>query len=742
VNINGKACLLDPPGHEVAPMTAGNGDGQFRADPVLSDGTVGGKKRVLGLMPFEMTLCTGKGGSQGKGSGSIRPSQSVSLERGLALLVDGDWGLCNGKQTLPNGPTVPCVCRVTVRTRKASGPDKASNEGEHNCTAATPPVPLVLRLPLAPQEAAHSAKTFTLRTDKGEQSLPASAAAAWGTGAALEFNLAGEPQHLRVSGPQGREQLLSFHNAPPSGGEEPYPSGRPLFAPQDIHQTGFGSYNVNRFRIYFRVPPTWRLADTWRRCRRERRTVRVLDLERGLPSVEQLADDFRERFDHYFNGGTVGKPTFTKDSPLPQHVEWEGGTEQLARVLRLNIGGQTFLGFEGRLNGLAPAIHVDWVSVAWPLARGFAVQTLRRKHPDWASRLIDSTFIGGPPSLRIAMKVMARLNEYHFLSGRRSWILGKGSEALPGLPDEVYYLDTSSIDRYTGAVHGLGTHHLGRVLLPEWRSVRDSIVTIWSTLLRNYVRLNGFLPYPMPAGGDWLTAPGEPSVLCTEGRLYREELDEAPWVHELMRLHPTLGNQLQGASGVSGPPLQPGVYLAARDLNDFTAPHGRAAWVPTHQFLVLVPNRPGDYSEATLSCAGTRAIVLGVGARDGHLAAGASRQGDEEAFREFCAPPARRGNLFDTEVRKVNVGDRSPDQAIREILAAVSTYERMSRRHPIRYPTPLEQLFETPGCINSNSWVQSLLESLFGYAPDREDMGGADNCRENRIPRWYFREGD
>jgi hypothetical protein len=77
------------------------------------------------------------------------------------------------------------------------------------------------------------------------------------------------------------------------------------------------------------------------------------------------------------------------------------------------------------------------------------------------------------------------------------------------------------------------------------------------------------------------------------------------------------------------------------------------------------------------------------------------------------------------------------DGAIREVLRAVAAYKQAEALRPIAYPKFWQQ--GRDGCINSNSWVQSVIEYTIGKAAVAQDFSGLDLCKDNRIDRSYFK---
>ena len=117
--IQGKLVVLEDYQVDIQPQSCGKGDGAFQSHPRLTSGTVCGKKRVKGEVPFEMLGCSTSQGHLGNGSGTIKPSQQAGQETGLYNLVHGDTGNCSGKLVHPDPKIQPqiinCQCQFTIR---------------------------------------------------------------------------------------------------------------------------------------------------------------------------------------------------------------------------------------------------------------------------------------------------------------------------------------------------------------------------------------------------------------------------------------------------------------------------------------------------------------------------------------------------------------------------------------------------------------------------------------------------
>lgn len=174
--------------------------------------------------------------------------------------------------------------------------------------------------------------------------------------------------------------------------------------------------------------------------------------------------------------------------------------------------------------------------------------------------------------------------------------------------------------------------------------------------------------------------------------------------------------------------LPPGVYVAGRNLNMTGGSLG------THQYLILVPNGPYQFSTRDLGD-GTQGIVIGAHNRR-RLKLVQFETADVRATREYVNLAGSSGGDFDTTVALVNIGSRSLTTTIARLLDAGRYYARYEKRHPIPYPS-IGQMLRGRG-LNSNSWVQSLVQYVVGPRRVQEDFPGNDLLHEKRIPRRYF----
>ncbi len=183
-----------------------------------------------------------------------------------------------------------------------------------------------------------------------------------------------------------------------------------------------------------------------------------------------------------------------------------------------------------------------------------------------------------------------------------------------------------------------------------------------------------------------------------------------------------------------GQALKTGVFVAGRDLE-------RAAFVGTHQFVILVPKDAAKFPECRDLGDGTKGMVVSTIKKDDRLQVAWFDAGDYQATREHTNPGKYVSNFkpdFDTEVAAVNIGGVEIDAAIAKLRSSIEHYVSYERTHSLVYPSNADSIKNKAGLINSNSWAQSLIEHNFGRGKVREDFTGADYGHQNRIDVLYF----
>jgi len=733
----------------------------------------------------------------------VLPAQQIVKDTGQFLQVYDAIGQCNGQIVKPGIPPTPCVCKVTIKSggspaspvvaaaqSLAAAPTQA---GESKRTPLDTKTELVVRLHLPLAEAQTNEDHFRLQAPGCDQTRsPKANAVEDGRHVLLSFGECARFKDectLRIEQEadyDGKRETIphvfvlplnkTLRSAAPVGANV-MPSFRPTMAPLELEVTGCGYYSVNRFRIWFRPRPHWRITPTIATQALPGKIRKRLDARQKMPSLTDLVLDFTDNFDVYFNGGVRGIG-HCDGKPLPQRVEWQKEDrhfwrQNVAKVLRHSFGCQAGLGFQLDLRLFGWDfwdIHVDWVGRIWHDAqRGFAVQTLRRFDPDWSFCTIEKIvgvfrkkFRLNPANEHLMLaRLMVLINEHHFLSGRRSWIIQPDPE-VPG----TYFLESAALERYTGHVHRwLTGNPPSRVLMWKMKSIREVIDRIWCTLLMNYVRANGYEEIRRARAPGWEDSLSTP-VICKSEGAFRDpaHLQSIGWVRETLKAHPTLAEQLRPQDRILPPPngkaLPAGVYVAARDLSaaEFEPENATFFWPGRHQFLVLIPAVPGQFPDVRKIGDETRGLIIGGHVDKGHLVARSFQESDLRAIQEFTNP-AKFVRFyrpdFDTEVHRVDLSNsaRSIDETIAAILKAIRAYQRHTARTPIRYPAKWELVKRGIGDVagnltlgvplksrlmNSNSWAQSVVEFTIGYGRVIENMNGNDILHDTRIPPMYF----
>ncbi|WP_224372660.1 hypothetical protein [Hyalangium versicolor] len=280
---------------------------------------------------------------------------------------------------------------------------------------------------------------------------------------------------------------------------------------------GVGPYNVNQFRIQFRLP-----------------TPIVFKGSRREEAIKMVASDFLSLFPFYFNG------THAVMKENVASVDWGDKTFLTQKTLRFVLDAKV-KGFN------APDAHSDWVYLVWKNLdksgfKGFAAQTLRRKFAETPDYFMP--------------RIGRAVNVLHVLAGRRSWIVSwanayKGAKA--GQPAQsnqratsdgtICVLETAAVERDSSMA----------VSPMEWLlDARDALVTIWCTQLYNYVLsknhwISDFSPTVFQTDdGDklWVKDSKSPCYYRMKSFTKEEELRKHGWVKNLLEMHPALADQL------------------------------------------------------------------------------------------------------------------------------------------------------------------------------------------------------
>ena len=197
-------------------------------------------------------------------------------------------------------------------------------------------------------------------------------------------------------------------------------------------------------------------------------------------------------------------------------------------------------------------------------------------------------------------------------------------------------------------------------------------------------------------------------------------------------------------------PLGLAVFVFDRDLDGF--------FVGKHKYLVLVPDDPtqfqGNYTIGSYRFTlrdlgdGTMGFVIGAQNINGRLIAQPFNGADTAATEQLYDPPPLwdiRPNFSPRQSATQNActasNSRSDTQLINDILSASANYANNEALLNIPYPTNTQQFAAGDGYVNSNSWVNSIIDHV-GLTVDRgEDWLGADLLNGNRLDSGYFQQG-
>ena len=166
---------------------------------------------------------------------------------------------------------------------------------------------------------------------------------------------------------------------------------------------------------------------------------------------------------------------------------------------------------------LVPDIHSDWVGIASVNENdGFTVQTLRRNFSvgdDYKAAVLTGggTFAGGtlggnPVAATVGLVGGGigafSINKYHFLAGRRSWIIqpaadfgDRNLENASEIPRDALVLETSAIERMSSVV--FQTADAVKIIGDLDKAIRR----VWIKLLNNFVNKMSLQPLPIRVWG-------------------------------------------------------------------------------------------------------------------------------------------------------------------------------------------------------------------------------------------------
>ncbi len=215
-------------------------------------------------------------------------------------------------------------------------------------------------------------------------------------------------------------------------------------------QGGVGPYHFNRYRIVFDAP---------------------------VVSKEGLARNLIMNFPSYLNSqyATVEKTkrTFNSKPTLKFH-----GIKNMPVV------------------GDVARPHHDWVvvdPVDWQ--RGFTARTLRREFIDVQDDGVAGGLAGAAGGLLGAAEAV-RVNQRHFLAGRRCWRLDTAEAFhLPDVPGQKLVLETTAVERFSCPEYVLADAAFGMEKL---------VPNIWCSMLWNFVRQNSLTADPLKLKSGWI----------------------------------------------------------------------------------------------------------------------------------------------------------------------------------------------------------------------------------------------
>ncbi|RKH23991.1 hypothetical protein D7Y13_26820 [Corallococcus praedator] len=302
---------------------------------------------------------------------------------------------------------------------------------------------------------------------------------------------------------------------------------------------GCGTFHVNQFRIHFSIPGLQG------------------DPKQKLPA---LVGEFIKDFPRFFNGTQQG---LTENRAA---VAWSTKQFEHNKTLRF------LLDFKSEKLGInLPDVHSDWVHVLWKDAnKGFAAQTVKRNFAERSDYMTSMMVVPWGA-------IFTRLNSYHFLAGRRSWVFGVLEPGMPGWragsslqvgtvqggqftayggTTPVFYLESAAVERYSMLMYEL-MESGGNLFI----DIRKAIVSIWSILLANYVQAKGFrlnVGHPKSYGADDGAALWD-SQMTWRGVYRRQAEFKTPqalyakkWVSHLLEMHPALKGQSLSESEFKG----------------------------------------------------------------------------------------------------------------------------------------------------------------------------------------------
>jgi hypothetical protein len=176
---------------------------------------------------------------------------------------------------------------------------------------------------------------------------------------------------------------------------------------------------------------------------------------------------------------------------FPSYINSSYATAQWGHVMHDGRRTIHFQGYAKVLGINLAAPHSDWVAIEGldPTSVGFTVQTLKREFLDvkedgattglgaaiafvpgigTAIGLIGGAVLGGTAG--------AHYNRMHFLAGRRSWRIDRGS--LFGLSNDVTVLETVAVERFSSQTFNIADAVIG---------LEKRVPDVWFAFLDNFV---------------------------------------------------------------------------------------------------------------------------------------------------------------------------------------------------------------------------------------------------------------
>lgn len=243
---------------------------------------------------------------------------------------------------------------------------------------------------------------------------------------------------------------------------------------------GKGKYHINHFIGYFRFPS---------------------ELFNRSESIKRFYKKFGEIFSKTNLAIAKAEPDY----------KFEGQD-----TIRFTIGGN-----EGSLlDEMVGVIHDDWVSMQMDSkGESFYATTLKR---EWMedNEVMALALLPTP-----ATQVIIRINQRHFLAGKRSWTLGYDKQL------NLHYIETAAFERSSNLVYDT---------VEKTGILREKIKDIWVNLIQNYALeikvdlLPAFLNLPKDYFNNGYVAYRKDQADNTNSLL------ELKWFSEVLKRHPGL----------------------------------------------------------------------------------------------------------------------------------------------------------------------------------------------------------